>query len=314
MKTNSFFFTEFFYRNFEVLSYFNRFDSGQIERLLTTIYEAEIELPEAQDEVAEKTLFFKDILLEVPVFAARADELSKKMANYYFRMFYLEHLFIALTISKPDFFTKYVTVTGFEKVEKIYAEEGSCIFSLYHIGPHLIAPFIMSKLGCKISGGGGVTDDYLAGCMAIEKLHSIPHCDVIQFTDNFKDKCVEYLTQGRGITLYPEYSRSQRKGHLTTDFLGTNVHVPTGIGRLAMSFKQKIVSVAFIPNGNFKYELRFGEVFAPENSDEIDQCMLKVFKNLEEIIKVRPEIWEGWQWYELMIDSGKELQIKKMFE
>jgi lauroyl/myristoyl acyltransferase len=319
LATKSLFDPQRYYTEFEWYRPLLRYDYPALGRVLKTMYDEEGALAFRADKLADDTAKLAEHLADVPKYAASAPALAAPMAAELQRMFNLEQLALVLSTTRQGLFEAAVEVADEHVVREVLAEDGNCLFVLPHYGPHFATTLLLAKLGIYLTCGGAMTEPFIKGICQIgeEAGLEINPADGILFTDDFKMRCAEALSGGKNLMLYPEYSRSTRTGRLLVDFLGTQVHGPTGIARLAAAFGKRMVGVALEPIEPFRYRLRFGPVWRvdADGGEEAIQSTIKgVFEWVERLVVASPGHWECWRYFQYMKTNTTHVALQALAE
>ena len=248
---------------------------------------------------------------------ARFDEpgLTRAISERFPQVFHLEQLLLALSMSRPEFTAEAVEPVGLDAARACVAEGG--ILVMPHQGPHFVSHLILPLLGIHSFGAGSITGPMTAGMQRACAVHGIDLGDLtsVDFTANFKLALMELLASGRSVTLYPEYSRSTRIGSATTRFLEHEVHLPTGIGRLAQGFQRPMLGVRMRRVAPYRYQLVFGPRWeAPADEAEIVPTMRRVLAWVEDAVSEDRLSWEGWRTFGRMKDNGVKALVRQFAE
>lgn len=308
-----------YYTHFDWYRPLLRYDYPALTRITKLMYDEEGALPFRAEKLAEDTAKLAEHLADVPKYSADAQTLAGPMAAQIQRMFNLEQLALVLSATRPELFEAAVEVADEHVVREVLAEDGNCLFVLPHYGPHFATTLLLAKLGIYLTCGGAMTEPFVKGICDIgnEAGLQIDANDAILFTDDFKMRCAGALAGGKNLMLYPEYSRSTRTGRLLVDFLGTQVHGPTGIARLAAAFGKRMVGVALEPIEPFRYRLRFGPVWRvdADGGEEAIQSTIKgVFGWVERLVLASPGHWECWRYFQYMKTNTTHVTLQALAE
>jgi len=307
MTPQSWFDPDRFYKHFEEYAPLASMDYDAMCAELASRWAAERDEPA---RVAERAALRESLTGHFQsIEAFRGDPAGRAAAasERFFEMFYLEHLALVLAMGRPDFFSEIVTVEGVEVLESAIAQAGSCVFALPHFGPHFAAHLMMIKLGYGAFASGSQTADFTRGHVKIAEHHGIDlgGIDGVDFDGDFKTNLMKLMFAGQSVTLYPEYSRSSRRGSFTASLFGQTVHAPTGVARLAAGFGKPVVGVSLQRRGTFRYSLVFDRAWTVEPGEEgIQAVVTDIFAWIEAMVLASPGDWEGWRYYHIMKANG----------
>jgi hypothetical protein len=296
-----------FFRRFDHYKYFTQYSGPELERVLDQLFESELRVPAHRERLEQIGRGFVRLLataegVEVPAdpweFVTRCE-----------RHWYLDMVLLGLKLADTQYMQEAVRLVDVEPARAAIERWGSAVFAVPHAGPHLITPFVLAKFGFITALTGGYESEDIAGGFELAKLGELPldQSHALPLGPDFSLRCLAQLGRGVGIMVYPEYSKAARVGGLRTSFLGAHVHVPTGVGRLALAARKPVIPVHWAPVGPHRYELRFGAVVEPDTLAEpggVDACMLDIFADVEALVRAQPAVWEGWHYFEQMIKNG----------
>jgi lauroyl/myristoyl acyltransferase len=293
-----------FYQNTGVFERLSVLNTTDLIKIFETIYSLEIALPGFNDD---RNLFMTHLnkVLEGTVFSDQRAQIALGIAESFDRLTTFDRTFLLSVMHKPDFFEKHFLIKNREKLDDVITKHGGAILSLAHAGPHIILINLLSKLinGLAITAAGYMPDDFYEAGMGFLRLNGFDNVELLKFSDNFFETCLENLKRNRILILYPEYSRSQQRAGATTSFLGKTVNMPLGSSRLSYHSGKPILPAFIRKVSDYTFELEFGDIILPSADDLLESHSLKtkeVFKFIEEKIIASPQDWEGWQYYEFM--------------
>jgi lauroyl/myristoyl acyltransferase len=256
----------------------------------------------AQDRPAEE---IADLTEDIAAFGVSGVDAAAAAARW-FTVFWLEQSALSLGL-RGALAAGDLRVEGDGPVRERLAAEGSVIFALPHMGPHFLVHLLLPMLGLGAFGAGKVSAELVSGLREVADLHQIQvdEVDGVDFTADFKQVLASLLWRGSSIALYPEYSRSSRRGGATVPFLGRLVHAPTGIARLSQAFGRAVVFVHLRREGPFRYRLVLD---APREApvDEAGVIALTgaLFARTEDAVRRDPGSWQGWRFLDVMSNNG----------
>ncbi|WP_224368789.1 LpxL/LpxP family acyltransferase [Hyalangium versicolor] len=312
----SFFHPYRFYLGFEFYSCFSRFDHESLCDIMTRIFEKESALAAPRSESDPRIREIAGYLRRSSPSVGDAEQRALEIAREGARIFLLDHLVLLLSLSRPGFFDDIVKVKGIERLKELIREDGSCLLVTPHIGPHFILTLILAKLGVRVMTGGGVTQEFVDAVVRIVQHYGLVFEQLpgFTFTDDFKARCEQLIASGTSIMLYPEYSRSARRGNLVVDFLGSAVHAPTGIARLAQQARRRVVMAVLRPRAPFTYELSIGPEWSPPPSGDeaaVEDLIRSIFQHVEQLVVEQPEAWMGWEFFGTMKGNALEAMSRQ---
>lgn len=238
------------------------------------------------------------------------------VARQWFRVFHLEQLAFALGLRNAVAHGA-LTVEGDGPVRELLARDGSVVFVTPHHGPHFLVHALLPMLELGAFGGGKVSEEIVSGIKGVCDLHDIGYDDLdgVDFTGDFKQVLMQLMFSGKSITLYPEYSRSPRRGSHTASFFGRTVHAPTGVARLAAGFQRELVMVRLERRGDFRYALVLGPTWTVSNDEAaIRSTIDALFAITDALVQSDPGTWQGWRFLDVMQNNGVQALLRKMAE
>ena len=246
-----------------------------------------------------------DLTEDISAFNVSGVDAAQAAARW-FEVFWLEQSALSLGL-RGALAAGDLRVEGEGPVRARLAAEGSVIFALPHMGPHFLVHLLLPMLGLGAFGAGKVSAELVEGLREVAELHQIQVDDVdgVDFTADFKQVLASLLWRGSSIALYPEYSRSSRRGGGTAPFLGRLVHAPTGIARLSQAFGRAVVFVHLRREGPFQYRLVLdAPLEAPVDEAGVLALTATLFARTEAAVRRDPGSWQGWRFLDVMSNNG----------
>ena len=238
------------------------------------------------------------------------------VAERWFQVFCVEQLAFALGLPKA-LACGALTVEGDAPVRAILERDDSAVFVTPHHGPHFLVHAMLPMLGLGAFGGGKVSEAIVSGIKGVCDLHGIAYDDLdgVDFSGDFKQVLMQLMLSGKSITLYPEYSRSPRRGSHVASFFGRTVHAPTGVARLAAGFQRELVMVRLERRGDFRYSLVLGPTWQVAHDEAaIRGTIDEVFAITDRLVQSDPGTWQGWRFLDVMQNNGVQALLRQMVE
>jgi hypothetical protein len=296
-----------FFRRFDHYKYFTQYSGPQLESVLDSLFEAELQVPARRDHLERVGRGLAQLVSEAEGVEAPSDPWAFVTACE--RHWYEDMVLLGLKLGDTEYVHEAIRLVDEGPARAAIERFGSAVFVVPHAGPHLITPFVLAKYGFITALTGGYDPEDIAGGFALTRTHQLPldESHALPLGPDFSMRCLAQLGRGVGIVVYPEYSKAGRVGALRTSFLGAHVHVPTGAARLALAAQRPVIPVHWSSVGPHRYELRFGSIVEPSTLARpggVDACMLEIFAGVEAQVRAQPAMWEGWHYIDQMIQNG----------